>query len=110
MELTIQEIGLGLITAQNDDLCLVGVFRSGNSPANQTRLKYQILIKSIINDSRNLGLSNYDVQEAAHVGDIELMIKDGTIFEVAGIQNIVIKKPFQNQAMVAWLFVRSAKQ
>jgi hypothetical protein len=94
MKLKIEDIGFGLIAADNDKIILAGGLRSGNSSANLTRRKYAIHDKELWAKLSNEGASANDAQDKSQVGIVELFVKDGeeVNFGVTGLVNIEVNK------------------
>lgn len=95
MKLKISDIGMGLITAQNENILLAGGFRSGNSSAGVTRRKYMIYDKIRWNELEKIdGITANEAQDKSLVGFVELFVRDGKedIFDVVGLVNIEINK------------------
>lgn len=101
MKLNIENIGLGLIAASNDNIILAGGMRSGNSSANLTRRKYTIYDKSIWEDMLKNGSSNDDAQIASEVGITELFVEDGKELSlgVTGLVNLEVKKEHRKKGI-----------
>jgi hypothetical protein len=92
MKMAVADIGMGLICAQNETISLVGGYRSGSSGPETTRLKYSIYDNEEYGRPKNNGMSDAEKEKACTVGFIELFIKNGTQFDVAGLVNIEINK------------------
>lgn len=92
LKLTISDIGLGLIAGQNVDIALVGGYRSGNSSAGTTRLRYSIQDNHLHSALIESGKSSTEADEGCTVGEIELFVTNGTRFGVTGLVNLEINK------------------
>lgn len=79
----IEEQGFGILFLKGENVCLVGGVRSGNSPAGHTRLKYQIYLTKDLKQKAG-------GEPPKEVGAIELMQKDGEVFDVVGINQFDI--------------------
>lgn len=79
-------MGLGMEQIVGDHVALVGGMRSGNSPANETRLKYIIF---------DIAMHEAGKEEEAEVGFCELFIEDGT-GEILGLVNIKMKQGYRS--------------
>jgi hypothetical protein len=79
-----REMGAGMESMQNNEVALVGGFRSGNSSAGKTRLKYMVY------DLRNPPEKwTPEEQNARESGFVELFIADGS-GDITGLVNIEI--------------------
>ena len=85
-----EEIGMGLETMTGEHITLFGGMRSGNSPANETRLKFIIYSNDILNQVEP------EEQEKAKIGFVELFVEDGTA-EILGLVNIKIDNPYKSE-------------
>lgn len=83
-----------VIYASNDDITLVGGFRSGSSPSGTTRLKFEIYSNSIAShiEKTQPDIDEKDLFKAAKLGVCELFVKDGTLFEFDTLVNLEITK------------------
>lgn len=101
MKLKIEDIGFGLIAADNDKIILAGGLRSGNSSANLTRRKYAIHDKEMWTQLLGEGMSANDAQDNSQVGLVELFIKDGeeVNFGVTGLVNIEVNKEHRKKGI-----------
>lgn len=92
MKLEVSEIGFGLITAQNNRVCLMGGSRCGRSNPGENRLMYQIIWKELYVNAKRSGVCEDDAFALSNVGEVQLMVKEGTLFEVASLISIEIKE------------------
>ncbi|TBT51046.1 hypothetical protein FPV63_10235 [Vibrio cholerae] len=90
MKMEVERYGF-FVCAQNDDITLAGGLRSGNSRAHETRLKYIIMDNHRIKSLMKEGIDQVEAQRLSEVGHVELFVEDGTLFDVNGLVNIVIK-------------------
>ena len=92
MKLIIEPIGLGLISAQNKEIALVGGMRSGGSPGGLTRRQYMIYDLIKWEELSKQDLPKSEIEKNSEVGMVELNIKDGEElnFGVHGLRNIEI--------------------
>ncbi len=90
MKMTVEKYGM-FVYAYNDEITLAGGIRSGNSGANETRLRFVVLDNKRINELMSEGLDQVEAQKKSEVGDVDLFIKDGTDFDVNGLVSINIK-------------------
>jgi hypothetical protein len=84
-----EEIGMGLETMTGEHITLFGGMRSGNSPANETRLKFIMYSNDILDQEP-------EDQNEAKIGIVELFVEDGTA-EILGLVNIKIDNPYKSQ-------------
>ena len=90
MKLKVSKEGM-FVEASNDLVILAGGTRSGNSDSKTTRLKFVIYDREVFN--AEMKVSNQDeAAKKAESGTVELFIKDGTLFDVAGLVNIEMKR------------------
>lgn len=102
MKLKIGDMGMGLVYAHNDDVVLMGGFRSGNSPANETRRKYLIFDKKRWDELEKQGqLNSNEIQKATEVGFVDFFVRDGQelTLGITGLVNIEIKKEYRKSGM-----------
>jgi len=101
MKLKVQELGMGIINAENDDVMLVGGMRSGNSQSGATRRRYTVYDKLEWLKLSKEGMHEDNVEKACNKGIIDLFVKDGeeVSFGVKGLVNIEIKKPHRREGM-----------
>jgi hypothetical protein len=79
------DMGFGLSQLENDTFVLVGGYRSGNSSAGQTRLRYDVYDVKLATNSANVN--------DAKIGLVDLMVNDAG--DVVGLVNIVIHPKFR---------------
>lgn len=80
------DTGFGMTQYDNEDFVLAGGFRSGNSGAGTTRLKYMIYDRKIVDQTQDA--------EQAEIGVVELFVDDKTGM-IKGLVNIEIYKKFR---------------
>ena len=73
-----EKIGMGLETMTGKYITLFGGMRSGNSSANETRLKFIIYSNDILEQEP-------EDQTEAKIGVVELFVEDGTA-EIVGVR------------------------
>lgn len=84
-----EPLAMGMESMQNDEIALVGGFRSGNSEAGFTRLKYLVYDIEGVTEALTA-----EEQAKREVGFVELFIKDGS-GDIDGLVNIDIKPKFR---------------
>lgn len=101
MKLEIQELGMGLVNAQNDDIILVGGMRSGSSSAGLTRRRYTIYDKVEWIKLDTAGVNEDDIEKACNKGFVDLFVKDNeyATLGVTGLVNIEIKKVHRREGL-----------
>lgn len=88
----------GLFTqVSNDEVSLVGGFRSGSSPADCTRLKFDIYSNTLLDKLAASGVDEKAAYQQSKVGFCELFVRDDTDFDIVGLVNIEIKKNFKRK-------------
>ena len=94
MKFEVQNIGFGLIAAENDNIILLGGMRSGSSSAHVTRRKYDIHDKNLWAKLIDEGMDKGEAQDKSKAGFVELFVKDGEElrFGVTGLVNIEINE------------------
>jgi len=80
------DTGFGMTQYDNDNFVLAGGFRSGNSGASTTRLKYMIYDRRLVDQTKDA--------ELAEVGVVELFVNDKTGM-IEGLVNIEIYPKFR---------------
>lgn len=80
------DTGFGMTQYDNENFVLAGGFRSGNSGAGTTRLKYMIYDRKVVDQTQDA--------EQAEVGVVELFVNDKTGM-IEGLVNIEIYPQFR---------------
>jgi len=90
---------VGLVSAENEDIALVGGMRSGSSSSDTTRRKYNIYDIKKWQEMLDRGLAEHDIEPKCKVGFVELFVKDGQSNDLAakGLVNIRIEPAFRKQ-------------
>lgn len=89
----IQQQGMGLRAIYNSRIALLGGMRSGSSPAGMTREKFMIYLRSDLSSNSN----------PEPFGEVHLMVRDGTDFDVIGLQDIKLNKSARGQGLAGEL-------
>ncbi|RKZ78062.1 MAG: hypothetical protein DRQ35_06615 [Gammaproteobacteria bacterium] len=101
-KLTKHELGMGMSSYQNKDIFLAGGFRSGNSDAQHTRLKFMIY------DIRGITPEDFqERQDELEMGFVELFAVDST-GDIDGLVNIKLN-PKARRSGLGRLVIESLK-